>query len=217
MTTPNLIVALLLGIGLFFVVLALARLRRRRMMAATRAAIGGGTCLLLTALAFSLALNLYTYHRLTWEQPVAQLRFEQVGHHRFRVRLDPVTGPARSYVLAGSQWQLQARVLKWVPLATLLGFNARYRLDRLSGRYVHAEAERTAADTVHDLSPARGLALWQAVQYLPDWLNLIDTRYGSGVYLPMTDGARFSVALSQTGGLVARPQNEAAKQAVNQW
>lgn len=217
MTTPSLIVALLLAAGLFFALLAIARLRQRRLFAATRAATGGCVCLALTALAFALALNLYSYHRFTWEQPVARLSFEQIGPQRFRVRLDTTAAPARDFLLSGNQWQLDARVLKWQPLATLLGFDAVYRLDRISGRHSRIEAARRLPDTVYDLSEPRGLDVWQSAQYLPGWLNPVDARFGSATYLPMVDGARYSVSLSQTGGLVARPENAAARSAIADW
>lgn len=217
MAAPSVVVALLLAAGLLLVLLAFARLRRRRPLSAAGAAGGGCICLLLAALAFALALNLYTYRQLTGEQPVAQLYFERIGAHRYRVQLNITNGPTRTFVLAGSQWRLEARVLKWQPWAVLLGFEARYRLDRLSGRYGRIGAARRHPGTVYDLSRSRGLDVWQAAQYLPQWLNPVDTRYGSGAYLPMADGARYSVSLSQTGGLIARPANAAAKAAVQAW
>lgn len=217
LSTPNLLIASLLVIGAALLVLCLARLRRRRLLAATRAAAGGCLCLLLATLAFALALNLYTYQRLTHEQPVARLHFERLGDQRFRAQLTAADGTTRDFLLAGNQWQLEARVLKWHPWATLLGFDARYRLDRLSGRYQHIAAERTARHTAYALSQSRGLDLWQAAQHLPAWLDPVDTHFGSATYLPMADGARYAVELSQTGALVARPTNAAAQAAVKRW
>ena len=44
----------------------------------------------------------------------------------------------------------------------------------------------------------------------------IDTSFGSGVYLPMADGAEYEVTLTQSS-LVARPVNPAANAAVARW
>lgn len=217
MPVSGLIVALLAGVGLGLLALALARVRRRRLFAATRAATGGGLCLLLAALAFSLALNLYTWHRLTLEQPVAQLDFRQLGPERFRVRLHTTDAPAQNYVLTGDQWQLDARVIKWQPWAALLGFDARYQLARLSGRYQQLAAARKRNHTIYDLTPERGLNVTYAAQYLPTWLNPVDARFGSAAYVPMADGAHFVVTLSQSAGLVVRPENAAARAAVMNW
>ncbi len=216
MTSPALIVALLAAMGLFFVVLAGARIRRRRLLAATRSGFGGCFCLALAAVAAAFAFNLYTYHRLTYEQPVAQLSFERLAAQRYRVSLGADSGRARQFDLNGDQWQVDARVLKWHPLGNLLGLDAVYRLDRVSGRYRQIEAANARPRTVYDLSESRGLDVWQAAKKLPDWLQIVDAEYGSATYLPMADGAEFSVSLSQSG-LVARPENEAARAAIRNW
>jgi hypothetical protein len=40
--------------------------------------------------------------------------------------------------------------------------------------------------------------------------------YGSATYLPMSDGALYEIKVSQSG-LVARPMNQAAREAVSGW
>ena len=44
----------------------------------------------------------------------------------------------------------------------------------------------------------------------------LDAAYGSAVYLPMSDAARYQVSISRTG-LVARPMNDSAREAVSRW
>ena len=41
---------------------------------------------------------------------------------------------------------------------------------------------------------------------------MVDTLYGSGAYMPMADGARYEVRITQNG-LIARPTNEVAAEA----
>ena len=48
------------------------------------------------------------------------------------------------------------------------------------------------------------------------WMPFVDAVYGSAVYLPMADGARYEVAITQSG-LLARPVNEVAKAAAGNW
>jgi hypothetical protein len=216
MSEPILIVALLLAAGLFFLGLAGVRVRRRRRLAAVRSAVAGCGCLGLGALLTALALNLYTYARLTYEQPVAAISFERQGERRYLARLERPQAPPQSYLLVGDEWQLDARVLKWRPPANLLGLDARYRLERLSGRYVEVENESTRLRTVHGLATERGLNVWNLAQRYRRWLPLVDARYGSAAYLPMADGARFSVSLTQSG-LIARAENEAAREATARW
>ena len=44
----------------------------------------------------------------------------------------------------------------------------------------------------------------------------VDAEYGSATFLPMADGALFTVKLSSTG-LVARPENDRATIAIQDW
>jgi hypothetical protein len=47
-------------------------------------------------------------------------------------------------------------------------------------------------------------------------MPIIDAVYGSATYLPMADGALYEVSLSHTG-LLARPLNASAEEAINTW
>ena len=47
-------------------------------------------------------------------------------------------------------------------------------------------------------------------------LPFLDAYYGQSIFVPMRDGAKFSVSLSQAG-LVVRPVNAAAIQALQAW
>lgn len=155
--------------------------------------------------ALLLALALHGYGRLTTETPVARLHFEQTGTQAFLATIELPDGESTQYPLRGDEWQLDARVVKWKPMAVVAGFDPLYKLDRLSGRYRDIEAERTNAKSAHDLAGGGELDLWRLAQRYPRWLPFVDTEYGSGAYLPMRDGAAFDVSLSPLGGLIARP------------
>lgn len=216
MMVPEILVAAFATVGVFFLGLCVARLRLRRPLAAARSGAGGILCLAISALLLSVGLNLYTWHRLTAEQPVATLSFRQLAPQRYSVRLKPTDRPASRYTLVGDQWQLDARVLKWSGLGTLLGLDARYRLERLSGRYTNPQARTQRPRTTYDLVDERGLDVTWLLSRYPQWLPLVDATYGSATYLPMADGARYRVSLSRTG-LLARPVNDAAQRAIGSW
>jgi hypothetical protein len=207
------IAAVIAIFGLLLVVLACQRLVRLRLLAAGGSALGGLLLLALAAVIFIIALNLQTYARLTYEQPVAEIVFEQRGEQRYRATLTHIpSGEMQMFVLAGDEWQLDARVLKWQGWANLLGFDAQYRLERVSGRYRAIDQERNAERTVYGLSENPGVDLWVLSTQYPQWLPFIDAVYGSATYLPMADAARYEVRMSQSG-LLARPVNESATQA----
>ena len=172
--------------------------------------------LLSFALVVSVALNLRTYLRFTYEQPVATLDFKALGPQDFNVTLTDAKGQITTAELRGDDWQLDARVIKWKGLATLLGLDALYSLERLEGRYRNAGQERNDYHSVVELSRHAGVDLWTLAQRYGAWLPWVDTGYGSATYLPMADGARYTVSLSPTG-LLARPANPAAEQAAAHW
>lgn len=217
MALLSVLAATLVVVGLLLVGRGAARLRRLRV--ASGCACGAGGCALL-ALGVALAaagLNLHTYQRLTAEAPVATLAVSRTGAERYHVLLDPANGGiARNYELAGDEWQLDARILRWRGPAALLGFDTRYRLERLAGRYRDADTASRRLPTVYDLAPDRGLDLWGLASRHGRWLPLVDARYGSATYLPLAEGARYTITIGRDG-LIARPDNAAAQAAVAEW
>jgi hypothetical protein len=206
----SLIIALF---GVALIALACNRLYRARFLAATGAALSGVLLTAVGAVLFVVSLNLQTYTRLGYEQPVAELVFEQRGEQRYRATLMKVpSGNMQIFILNGDDWQLDARVLKWRNWVTMLGLTARYRLERVSGRYRDIAQEQTAPRSVYGLSENPGVDLWQLALKYPQYLSFVDAVYGSATYLPMADGARYQVLMTQSG-LIARPINEAANKA----
>ncbi len=203
--------------GLLLLILACQRLLRARFLAAGGSAVVGTLLLAVAALLFVVSLNLHTYARLTHERPVAEIVFEQRGPQIFNATLSQVpSGEIQMFVLQGDEWQLDARVLKWKGWANLVGLDAQYRLERVSGRYRDIEQERTGERTVYALAENPGLDLWKLTLDRPTLLPFVDAVYGNAAYMPMIDGARYEVSITQTG-LIARPSNTAAQQAAGSW
>jgi hypothetical protein len=218
------LVSLLIAIvGLAFAVTGIKRLIQRRFLRAAGLELSGLFFLLLSSSAFLLASNLYTYQRLVYEQAVAEISFQKIAEQQFRADINALGSDFQQTVnLNGDEWQLDAQVLMWQGVATLLGLDANYRLHRISGRYVDITDEQQRPRTVFSLvkSPAYieddTFDLWQFAHNNQSWLQWIDAVYGSAVFLPMSDGARYSIAISRTG-LIARPDNDEARKAVSQW
>ena len=202
-------------LALWGVLRAVARLRDREPLAAVLRLLLGSVFALAALMMLSVGANLRTYQRLTFEAPAATLGFRKVSERYWTVEIEANSGEYRTLDLRGDQWQLDARIIKWQGIGVVLGLDTLYRFDRLSGRYSDAELDRTAPRTVHALGDeAGGVDLWAVAQQR--WLPLVDASYGSSVYLPAAEGARFQVKVSASG-LVARPVNDAARKAVEGW
>jgi len=167
-----------------------------------------------------LGLDVLGYNRLTYERPVATIELHNKGPRLFEAILAQPPGPehpagsAQTYLIHGDDWRIEARVLKWKPWANVLGLDSQYQLDRLSGRYEDTESELHAERSVYDLRPAASqrVDLWKlARRYGKRWPG-VDTLYGSAAYMPMADGAKYEVWITQSG-LIARPANTVANQA----
>jgi hypothetical protein len=162
--------------------------------------------LLLALLGAGAGSALLGWHRLTAEAPVATLESYALAPGRFAVTVILPDGSRREAELAGDEWQLDARVIKWTPRAVMLGAPPLYQLDRIGGRYRDIERARSAPPSVAALAPPRVLPdLWQLKRRFPAWLPWVDADYGSAAYLPLVDGGRYVVTLAAGGGLVARP------------
>lgn len=180
-----------------------------------RGTAGIAFALLAASMLFA-AWDLQGYRRLLEEQPVAELRFAQLGPRQFAVELTEPAAVARQYELYGDLWQLDVRLLRWHPALLRFGITPAYRLERLSGRYHSVDDELTQRRSVIALDDsAAGPDPWQWLGEQA-WLPLVDAYYGSGTFLPMRHGAHFAVTLTPSG-LIARPLNEAARTAVQQW
>jgi hypothetical protein len=211
------VIVLIAIFGLLLLALACQRLLRARLLAATGSALTGLLLLCAAGVAFLITSNLHTYARLTHEEPIAEIVFEARGPQRFAATLTEIpSGQMQTFILAGDDWQLDARVLKWRGWANLMGLDAQYRLERVSGRYRDIEQERHEERTVYALSENPGIDLWTLSTKYPRWLPFVDAVYGSATYLPMADSARYQVAITQSG-LIARPLNQAATAATGSW
>lgn len=203
--------------GLLLVFSGLRRFWDRRIVTGALAG-AGGLCLISLAAAFLLlALNIHTYHRLTYEKPIVNLAFRELGPQRYAVTLEYAeSNRTGEFILNGDEWQLDARILRWEPALQILGFNTFYRLERLNGRYSSIDQELSRPRTVYSLAEDQGLDIWSLAREYHQWLKWLDAYYGNATYLPMQDGARYTVAINQYG-LIARPLNRPAEEALSGW
>ena len=202
-------------LGLILFLLGIQRVWRRRVLTGCLEGLVGLLLLAIAALMVAISVNLHTYDRLTHESTVAEVRFQGIGPQHFWA--DVMTkNNTETLDLRGDEWQIDARVLKWHGTAVLIGFDTLYRLDRLSGRYWDLSKERTGPRTVYSLSEEPGLDLWMMAKRYARWMPWVDAVYGSATYMPMVDGAHYSVSVSNSG-LLARPDNDIARKAVTGW
>src|SRR5436190_8498344 len=161
-----------------------------------------------------LSASVYTYHALTGETLIAELRFdptagerEYLAHLRTGDRCDERVLP-----VLGDQWRVDAEFLKWKYWALLLGLDSQYRLDRLEGRYRSAAEQNVAPKLAHDLGGATTLDVVSIAESLGSWNFLIDASYGSSTYQDIDPANVYYVYRTQTG-IITRSKPRPAQEA----
>lgn len=172
-----------------------------------------GISLIVLSIFFLIGLvDLWSYQQLNKENLISTVSIYQLGDQEYDLTLIDSEGKEERFKILGDQWQLDVRLLTWKGPIQALGASPLYRMDRLSGRYLSLEQERSAERTVYQLSKSAGVDIWQWINKHGFWL---DAQFGSAVYLPLTNGAVYGVSLTPKG-ILARPLNDAADTALSQ-
>ena len=152
-----------------------------------------------------LGSNLYTFHRLTDESPVAELQFRKIAAQEYEVTISygDFCHPEK-YLLHGDQWRMDAQFLKWRPWANLIGFDSMYRIERLGGRYIDVRDENSSRRLAYRLYPEEMVDLSAMLDSYNGRLSPVDTLYGSSVYDSMQEGILYRVYRTQSGLLVRK-------------
>ena len=161
----------------------------------------------LTVVALFSLLDILTYKQLLSEVPIASISMYEKQPQHFDVSLIATGGEEQRFEIHGDQWQLDARLLTWIGPIAAMGKKPLYRLDRISGRYISLEQARNAEQSIYGLEQSNMVDVWKVLQTMPSW---IDANYGSAVYMPMENGAVYSVHLTAKG-MNVRPVNSIAK------
>jgi hypothetical protein len=201
--TPLAIAAFVFGaLGALFLVAAIIALFRARAF--------GFAIRLLAAIAFlatgslfgAIAIGTQGYRALTREDLAARIVVQPTGAQRFSATVRLPDGRQASYEVAGDEIYVDAHILKWRPVANVLGLHTEYELGRLAGRYRDIEVERRAPRTVYPLGAERPLDLFSLRQRHTFLAPLVDAQYGSASFVPVSERAELEVRVSTTGLLM---------------
>ena len=195
---------------------ARSRWRARRHFSASHRLLWAFVFLLVALLAAFAATALLGYRRLTAETSIARLDATQLAPQRWSLTIETPDGERRTFEIAGDQWQLDARVIKWTPGAIVAGAPTLYQLDRVGGRYVDIAQEREGTRSVYALSSPQPFDLWHLKRQFPRWLPWVDADFGSSAYLPLVENGHYDITLAAAGGLVARPADALTKARIEQ-
>jgi hypothetical protein len=208
-TSPFVIAAVLFGaLGGIFVIAGLVALRRARPLRFALRTLFGLLLLSLGALAGAIGIGMTGYRALTREDVAARIVVRPLGPQRFEATFQVPDRPEMTYELAGDEIYVDAHILKWKPMANVIGLHTAYELDRVAGRYGDIDQERSGERTVYSLSQDRPVDLFGLRRRYVFLEPLLDAEYGSGTFVPVTRPAEFEVRVSTTGLLIREEKSE---------
>src|SRR5262245_25531037 len=142
---------IMIGFAMLSVILLIAAVSAWRKRARLRAVMGllaGALCFTTALLCGAITVGIRGYRAFTYETLAATIRTEPLGPQRFRATVTLADSSLHMFDLAGDQVYVDAHVLKWRPIGTLLGLETVYELDRISGRYQALADEQSREHTV---------------------------------------------------------------------
>jgi len=197
------IVAAALGVvGILLVLSGLVALVRLRPMRFAFRTVFGLLLMSLGALSGGVGIGMRGYRALTREDVAARVAVRPLGAQRFEATFTVPDRPDMTFVLAGDQVYVDAHILKWTPMANMLGLHTAYELDRVAGRYDDIRQERSAERTVFPLGEEKPVDLFTLRRRYTALAPLLDAEYGSGTFVPVNRAATFEVRISTTGLLI---------------
>ncbi|MCU1382891.1 MAG: cation/multidrug efflux pump [Acidobacteria bacterium] len=189
-------------LGVFLILSGLIALLRLRPIRFAFRTVFGMLLVSLGVLAGSIGVGMRGYRALTREDVAAIVDVRPIAAQRFEATFRVPERPDTRVVLAGDQIYVDAHVLKWTPLANMLGLHTAYELDRVAGRYDDIGQERSAARTIFALGEEKPVDLFGLRRRYTALAPLLDAEYGSGTFVPVKRAATFEIRISTTGLLI---------------
>jgi hypothetical protein len=184
--------------------------RRRRLFVGSFNGFIGSLLALAGGFASLLLMNVQTYQQLTREITLAEVSIVRTEGAGSEIELNTHQGNKR-YNIDAPEWRLDARFLKWKPWLSLVGKDPVVRLERLEARG-HPDDQAVKGYPLN----TNNQWLDEFVSELSGQIGLVDSVYGSSVYMPIKAGAKYEVTAT-VSGLLARPLNQTARDAVLEW
>ncbi len=209
LSNPLSIAAVLLTfLGFIFLFLTVEVLKKKKLFGTALSLVTSLLMLSLAALCGTIAVAVQGYQALTREELAATVKIESVGGQRFTARFSMPDGSVRTFSLAGDQLYVDAHILKWKPLANILGLHTSYELDRVSGRYMDLKDETTKPRTVYSLSRDKAVDMFRLRQQFAFLNPLLDAEYGSATFSSATGAEEFRIMVSTSGLLIRKVETE---------
>lgn len=192
-------------VALVLLLVFIHAVRKRRVLSSVIAGLGSLAAMLFAALCLAVLVGTRGYRALTHEEIAARVWTVPDTGRTFAAHVQFPDSSVRTFRLAGDEIYVDAHILKWKPLVNVLGLHTDYELDRVGGRYMDLEAERSMPRTVYSLSQPKPFDLFYLRRSMPLLAPLVDAEYGSATFVTAPDEvAAWELRVSTSGLLIRR-------------
>ena len=205
MPAPLLVATVVFAVlSALWLVLALVAVRRRRWLGMSSGVVLGLLFLALSALCATVSVSVRGYRAFTHEEVAATVTTEPTGPGQLRARFRFPDGREETFHLAGEGIAIEAHIVKWHPLANLLGLHTAYQLERVAGRYDSLADEQSRPRTIFALAPSRPVDVFDLARTLKFMAPVVDAQYGSATFVSTREPATLELRVSTSGLLLRR-------------
>lgn len=197
-------------LAVILLILTVSAWRRRHRISSTIGLLTAALCGSLATLSGAVSVGIGGYRAFTQEVVAATITTEPLGPQRFRATVLLPDSSMHMFDLAGDEIYVDAHILKWRPIANLLGLHTAYELDRIAGRYRSVADEQTRERTVYSLAQDKPFNTFDLARRYWVLRPFVDAQYGSATFINATATGRprdarsvtYEVRVSTTGLLV---------------
>lgn len=156
----------------------------------------------LTGLFGMIALATQGYQALTREQTIAIVNLTPIGPQKFIARFAFADGHTDVFTLEGDELYVDAHILKWKPIANIVGIHTAYELDRISGRYTTVNDEKVKPRTIYSVAKSKPVDMFNLRRKHSILKVLLDAEYGSAAFIMANKPEEIELRVSTTGLLI---------------
>ena len=185
-----------------FIYYGLRALKKKQLFGWLNRHLFAALLILLGALLTVIGFSVVGYDSLTKEQLAANIHVKKLAPQDYLISLDSKNGQIKEFEVLGDQFFIDAKIIKWYYFSNLLGFKTIYKLDRIGGRYISFEEEKSKPRSLFKLEEPASLDLFKLQEKYPILQKFVDAKYGSASFIEAKDDTNYRLMVSTTGLLI---------------
>ncbi|MFH1092625.1 MAG: hypothetical protein V1739_00560 [Candidatus Omnitrophota bacterium] len=106
----------------------------------------------------------------------------------------------RTFLFNADEWVIESRIVQWKSFFGITGARSYFQLERLSGRYLDIEKEKTMPRIVYALSSPD--KIWEVLYKFQKLIPFIEAVYGNSAFVRFEAGKKFHVYVTNSGLMI---------------